>query len=1173
MRPATPAGSNRQALSGGRFQARFLMLIFLAWTVPVLIGLWYLRLIEMFTAEQLRAVMSAPGKPLMNLGVLIFISVYFWRYARPIAGYLDNPARRGAGEAALRCMRRFPLHFWTLFVAYMLLAPSSMIVFAEMYAGYDARPEDWFRIHLVALVVSIIVGLPIFFRILDLFGRTVGALSLRHPHVTLRTKVFLIGALIPLLVDTALVQYYWARTGHFGLDTFMIWLSLELLAIAGSLLFVRSFGQALEPLEGLLGDRRLIGDVAALVPQSTDELGVLAGGYRDLLQRLRTHSDVLNLSNRLLRTERGEAGVGQMFEELVDLCQRAIGGDSIFLLIHEPDTDELVAVAQTGEPYRPEGFFRLAREETSLATWVFREGRTATSPDLSGDPRISERLRARFDSKAIIAAPLQVEGRSVGVLTCTSEAGPREYSDADVMLVEVFAREAALTVHAQLLRRERAQADAVRVERDAQFRLLLESTAEGIFGADLIGTCTFVNPACLRMLGYAHEDELLGKNIHEMVHHSHPDGRPYLKQDCRARLATLAGESGHSDREVHWRKDGSSLPVEWWSHPVYRDGELVGSVVTFVDITERKRAAEVLRRLHQDNRLLLESTSDGIFGVDTELRCTFANRSAAQMLGFAFDEMEGRDMHALVQHSREDGTPLRREESVIYRAIHEDASFWSDTEVLWYRGESAFPVQYSSNPIHEDGRVTGAVVVFRNVAEARAMARQMDYLATHDPLTGLTNRRAFESRLADALEGARQRGEGHVLCYMDLDQFKVVNDTCGHVAGDELLRQLTMLLSARVRQGDTLARLGGDEFGVLLEHCPLARAESIAQDLWATVQDFRFTWEERTFSIGVSIGVVPVEADTKGVGAALAAADAACYMAKDGGRNQVHICEADDAAIARRRGEMQWVSRVRDALDRGRLELSYQSIVPIAPAESGGGMVELLLRMRDGRGELIPPGAFLPAAERYNLMPSVDRWVVQTTLKWLCEHSENLGHIDLYTINLSGHSLGDASLLPFVIGQLEHFAVDPQRLCFEVTETAAVANLAQAVRFMRELRAVGCAFALDDFGSGMSSFAYLKNLPVDFLKIDGNFVRDMASDPIDHAMVEAINQVGHVMGLRTVAEFVENASILDALRDIGVDFAQGYGIAAPRPLYELIGETAQRPARPMHGNRALREDG
>ncbi len=450
------------------------------------------------------------------------------------------------------------------------------------------------------------------------------------------------------------------------------------------------------------------------------------------------------------------------------------------------------------------------------------------------------------------------------------------------------------------------------------------------------------------------------------------------------------------------------------------------------------------------------------------------------------------------------------------------------------------------------GEVSALARSFDSVREAmRRYQSDLSFQATHDPLTGLVNRREFERRVGAALSRAKNERSQHALLYMDLDQFKVVNDTCGHTAGDEYLRQLSVVLGAGLRKHDTLARLGGDEFGVLLEHCPPQQTLRIADQLRERIQDFRFLWEGKSFTLGVSVGVVFVNEHSESLSRVLNVADASCYAAKDDGRNRVHVYREDDSTILRRHGEMQWVSRITEAIEQGRFHLYYQPIVPVGARAEEGAHFELLLRMEDHGGRIVAPRAFLHAAERYNMMLSLDRWVTQTALNWLEEHPEQVTVLGLCTINLSGHSLGDAEFLQFMIKQIQRDGVPAEKICFEITETAAIGNLTKAVRFMSILRNLGCRFSLDDFGAGMSSFAYLKNLPVDYLKIDGLFVKDIADDPIDYAMVKSINEMGHVMGKRTVAEFVEKEPILLKLREIGVDYAQGYGIARPRPLIEM----------------------
>lgn len=430
---------------------------------------------------------------------------------------------------------------------------------------------------------------------------------------------------------------------------------------------------------------------------------------------------------------------------------------------------------------------------------------------------------------------------------------------------------------------------------------------------------------------------------------------------------------------------------------------------------------------------------------------------------------------------------------------------------------------------------------------------KLAYQASHDMLTGLANRREFEGRLERALQSAKQHDRVHALCYMDLDQFKVVNDTCGHGAGDELLRRLTVLLQHCVRDRDTLARLGGDEFGVLLENCPVSKAHEVAELMLQTVQDFRFVWKDKTFVIGVSIGLVSISQESESVASILSCADASCYAAKDKGRNRIHVYRMEDAELLRRHGEMEWVSRITKALEEDHLRLYFQRIVPLNARQDGGMHFEILVRMANGDNEPILPMAFIPAAERYMLMPAIDRWVVKNTFQ-LCHdacESHRPGGFSTCTINLSGASLCDEHFLKFVQEQFAAYNVPPDAICFEITETAVISNLSDAINFINQLKRMGCSFSLDDFGSGLSSFTYLKNLPVDYLKIDGAFVKDMAHDPIDFAMVEAINKIGQVMGLQTIAEFVESEAILQRLREIGVDYVQGYWIEPPRPITEI----------------------
>jgi diguanylate cyclase (GGDEF)-like protein len=436
----------------------------------------------------------------------------------------------------------------------------------------------------------------------------------------------------------------------------------------------------------------------------------------------------------------------------------------------------------------------------------------------------------------------------------------------------------------------------------------------------------------------------------------------------------------------------------------------------------------------------------------------------------------------------------------------------------------------------------------RHLLASRRAERLMMHLAYHDSLTALPNREYFHKRLSEVLADPEIIAAEHALMYIDLDQFKVVNDTCGHAAGDQLLRQLALQLQSALRKDDLVARLGGDEFGVLLVNCGTDEALGVAEKLRETVSSFRFFWDSRVFMVGASIGVVPLQGDGLPLSTVLSAADAACYAAKDAGRNRVQVYRPESEELHQRRTEMSWVERITRALDERRFRLRYQPIVALDDKAREARHFEMLLTMIDESGNLVSPDAFIPAAERYNLMPAVDRWVIDRALRFLGELPDAARLVDTCCINLSGASLSDESLLAYVQAKLVEYGVAAKLVCFEITETATVANMNRALRLMSGLRTSGCRFALDDFGTGLSSFAYLKHLPVDFLKIDGSFVKNIAVDPVNLAIAKATNDIGHALGLRTIAEYVEDTATLEVVRSLGVDFGQGFGIARPRPL-------------------------
>lgn len=522
----------------------------------------------------------------------------------------------------------------------------------------------------------------------------------------------------------------------------------------------------------------------------------------------------------------------------------------------------------------------------------------------------------------------------------------------------------------------------------------------------------------------------------------------------------------------------------------------------------------------------------------------------------AFDEMFGYEpgaahgQHVSILHAPSDISPevaaaellSELEAKGVWRGeIHtikkDGALFWSSLYT------SAF-----DHPVY--GKVW--VSVLSDISERKLMHEKLSYEASHDSLTGLISRYEFENRVTRLLSSVSNDPVGHAMCFLDLDQFKVINDTCGHAAGDELLRQLGRLLDNTVRKRDTLARLGGDEFGVLMEHCTLEQAHRTANNILETIMDHQFFWDGKTFRVGVSIGLVEITEAAGNFTNLFQQADAACYLAKDLGRNRIHAYHPDDTELAARHGEMQWVGRIQQALDEDRFCLYAQPIVSLDSDDVKH--YEVLVRMLGEQDEIIPPGAFLPAAERYNLIEGIDTWVVEHVISLMTSHSDFVEIVTFISINLSGQSVSSAQFMLMVIALITESKIDASKICFEVTETAAISNLTAANTFIATLKDLGCRFALDDFGSGLSSFGYLKNLPVDYLKIDGMFVKDMVEDPIDKAMVKSINDIGHVMGMQTIAEFVENDAIMERLKAIGIDYAQGYGIGKPEPFSDVISQ-------------------
>ena len=649
------------------------------------------------------------------------------------------------------------------------------------------------------------------------------------------------------------------------------------------------------------------------------------------------------------------------------------------------------------------------------------------------------------------------------------------------------------------------------------------------------------------MLGYDLEDEDLMLDWYQLVH---PDDMARVQASMRAHLEdkTPFFESmhrmKHQNGEWRWMQSRAKAVTD-------ENGRLRRLLGVEVDITERKLYEDALFREKESAQITLQSIGDGVITTDANCKVEYVNPVAEELTGWKVDDASGRSIDEIFRGFHEETCePL---ENPLAVSIRRNRSIKSVRPTLLIRRDgNELYIESTASPIRDGkGDVTGGVLVFHDVSESRELNRRLSYHASHDILTGLVNRREFESRLERALKSARARETSYALLYLDLDQFKIVNDSCGHSAGDHLLGQLGSLLKSKIRWRDTLARLGGDEFGVLLESCSLEEAMNTAETLRLAIGEYKFVWEERNFRLGVSVGVVPITAENEDVAALLSAADSACAAAKEAGRNRIHSFQENDIDLMRRRREMQWAARINNALEENRFELFRQTIQPLQ-VEEEGAHYEILLRMRDENGGIIAPGLFIEAAERYGITPNIDRWVIRSAFRWLVSEADERERLAMCSINLSGQSLGDEKFLPFVVDQFQMSGIDASKICFEITETAAIASYSQANRFINALKELGCMFALDDFGTGLSSFGYLKHFPVDFLKIDGSFVKEILHDPIDREMVRSINEIGHLTGKRTIAEFAENEEIITMLRGMGIDYAQGYGVSEPKRVTRAV---------------------
>jgi diguanylate cyclase (GGDEF)-like protein/PAS domain S-box-containing protein len=644
-----------------------------------------------------------------------------------------------------------------------------------------------------------------------------------------------------------------------------------------------------------------------------------------------------------------------------------------------------------------------------------------------------------------------------------------------------------------------------------------------------------INTSHEQLSGFT-RDELLEKSIYELGIWRDPEDR--------FRFIKAIHKKGSIH---HWPTDLVSRNGEIKHCEVSADVAVINNeqcIVTVTrDMTERKRVEAALIDGEARFKNIFEYAPIGVGLGDEKGNILQINEAASEILGYSVDELVGKNFIDFVhpdekEISKEHHMKLFSGELESYRLEKR------------YRHKKGHYIWVSLNVsiVKDQNEVPSYLIAqIEDISKARKLTEQLSYEATHDSLTSLINRREFENRIKLLIDTSKLDRSEHALCYLDLDQFKILNDTYGHAAGDELLRQLSKHLQNQIREQDTIARLGGDEFGILMEHCSIENASQTCNLILKEIREFQFIWEGHAFNVGASIGLVTITKDSSMTNL-FKAADAACYTAKDLGRNRIHLFNEDDVELSKRYGEMLWVSRINEAIKENRFFLVAQPIQSLDEEDQSKSKLEILLRMKDEYGETILPGVFLPAAERYGLISKLDRWVINATVTTINQDKSLLSNLSMCSINLSGQSIGDKDFREFVELIFDTYPESIDKICFEITETAAIDNFSNAIDFINTFKKRGCRFALDDFGSGLSSFGYLKNLPVDYVKIDGMFVKDIVDDPIDYAMVKSINDIGQVMGMQTIAEFVETDEINSMLKDIGVNYTQGYAIGRPRPF-------------------------
>lgn len=667
---------------------------------------------------------------------------------------------------------------------------------------------------------------------------------------------------------------------------------------------------------------------------------------------------------------------------------------------------------------------------------------------------------------------------------------------------------------------------------------IVECAGSIVIKLDALGQVAFAN-------------ELTRNTFGDKLDHLVPTGvRVTLRENARAFT--------YSTQLVNRVKtlDGKVRQIAWSVKSVFHDDEsLAGVVCVGNDITQHEPKGDLLLPERYMTEKVFEHINDGVITFDQSGVVRYLNPVAEQMTGWTLSDAKGlllQDVfHIVDRHNRR--SAVDRLLVTSKDALHEART---SSHILLRRDDWEFVIEETITPVHDkNGVLIGAAIIFRDASSMNGVGQDALYQSSHDALTGLINRTEFESHVHQALANAKSDGRQHAFCYLSIG---ILRDAVDNLLHDNILKQVSSLLYAKVRDTDVLARIADNEFGVLLKNCSLENAQEAAQSFCNEINWHSFIHDGEKIDVILNVGLIPITSGCGGLLDVMRIADSACYVARDKGRNRIHVYKVQDITLQSRQSELQWIHQIRQALDENSFQLYCQSIVPLAlDAKDQQIHHEILLRMQDENGAIIRPGLFIPSAERYNLMPSIDRWVVKNALKILSEKLERHQPLGIFSINLSAQSLDDENFLAFVVDQLDRTNVPANSICFEITESTAISNLISATRFMSILRGMGCRFSLDDFGRGFSSYGYLKNLHIDYLKIDGSFVRDLSNDPVDHAMVESINQIGHIMGVQTIAEFVESEDVLEKLISLGVDHVQGYQLGKPRPMWQSFPSAAK----------------